>query len=276
MSPLSSDPGKRAAQLANLRANRQNLKPGAGAAGPGNARGLKHGARSEKPHNSPDWSPAVSAAITDLHARLNEELFDEAGELLPWAAPSVEALAIAKVQAMRAERIVALKESKDQATVADVKLVADVGRAYHDSLAREELLISQRLRAQSAALPVSFADLIGMLGDEPEEDVSREPLLIDAVVVDDKPAVTVVPVPEAETGTSVPVAPDEPEIADAEVVSGDEPAEARSVTPGPPPSGLRRVCVGNFASFTTGTFVGPTGEGVPTAADIVFKTEGNT
>ena len=37
MSPLSGDPGKRAVQLANLR-------PGRGAAGPGNTRRLKHGA----------------------------------------------------------------------------------------------------------------------------------------------------------------------------------------------------------------------------------------
>ena len=115
---VSDDPERRAAQLANL----PNLrgKPTSTTWQEGDAPNLSHGARSEQPQGSADWSPAVMAAVYDLSARVGEELRGEDGELAAWALPSVEAVALQRVQAMRVERYLAAREAKGSLKPADI------------------------------------------------------------------------------------------------------------------------------------------------------------
>jgi hypothetical protein len=109
--PLSKDPVKRERQIANLRPVRENLVPGAGAWQPGVLSRLEHGARTTRPENSPEWSPAVLAAISDLQQRVGAELRDEAGEIHAWAVPSVECVALQRVAAWRVDRWVQTQEA---------------------------------------------------------------------------------------------------------------------------------------------------------------------
>lgn len=72
--PLSSDPARRAAQLANLR-------PGAGAWKPGAAPALKHGGRTRAPERSPAFSEAKSAVVEQVERSVPIRGAD--GEVLP-------------------------------------------------------------------------------------------------------------------------------------------------------------------------------------------------
>jgi hypothetical protein len=161
MSPLSDDPAKRARQMSNLRPNPQNLQPGAGAWQPGAAPHLEHGSRTRAPQRSPEWSPAVLAAVADLEGRVGAELRGPDGELHAWATPSVEAVAIQRVAAWRADRHVADLEARGRLRLADVEVASKVGERYHKSLEREALTLRSRVEAQGAAfdLAQAMADL---------------------------------------------------------------------------------------------------------------------
>lgn len=152
---VSTDPQKRAAQLANLRPVPENLVPGAGASRPGEARALKHGARTTSPQRSPLWSPAVRDAVEDLAARVGDELRDEGGELHPWAVPSVEAVAIQRVACIRLERTVAAAEDRGDLDPALISMQSKVGEAYHRALEREALTLRSRIEARGAAMDVA-------------------------------------------------------------------------------------------------------------------------
>lgn len=150
MTPLSDDPVKRARQLANL-------QPGAGAGRVGEAPALRHGERTTSPQRSPEWSPAVERAIADLEHRVGDELRDSAGELLPWALPSVEAVALQRVAAWRVERYVADREARGTLKPADVDLASKVAERYHRSLEREALTLRSRLEARGQARTLAEA-----------------------------------------------------------------------------------------------------------------------
>ena len=85
-------------------ASLRNLQPGAGAGRVGQAPALRHGARSHSPQHSPEWSPAVELAAADLAGRVGAELRDDAGELPPWAVPSIEAVALLRLALARVGR----------------------------------------------------------------------------------------------------------------------------------------------------------------------------
>ncbi len=155
--PLSDDPAKRARQLANLRPNPDNLVPNAGAAQPGDARRLVHGARTKKPQRSPAWSPAVELAAADLAARVGDELRDEHGELLPWARPSVEAVAVLRVALARVERWTADREERGEYVPEDDERLAKVASSYHKALEKEALTLRSRLEARGSAMDLARA-----------------------------------------------------------------------------------------------------------------------
>jgi len=101
--PLSSDPDKRARQLANLR-------PGAGGWAPGATSALKSGLRSRAP------SPAVIDPILDqvleaLEARV--PIRDERGEIPSWLREQAWATAIKKLQVLRCAQWLALNGDTD-------------------------------------------------------------------------------------------------------------------------------------------------------------------
>lgn len=148
------------ASLANLRPNPENLEPGAGAWQPGDAPHLEHGARSRRPQRSPEWSPAVERAVDDLEHRVGDELRDSAGELLPWARPSIEAVALQRVAAWRVERHVADLEARGRLKPADADLASKVAERYHRALEREALTLRSRLEAsgQARTLAEQMAD----------------------------------------------------------------------------------------------------------------------
>src|SRR4051812_31448408 len=130
--PISQDPERRARQLQNLRPEpgsdawrRQmaGLRKGSessGTARAGDARRLVHGGRSLTPQRSPEWPPAVELAILDLQGRVRAELRDADGNLHPEAVPSVEAVALARVAAGRAERWVSDKEARGTLALEDL------------------------------------------------------------------------------------------------------------------------------------------------------------
>jgi hypothetical protein len=165
--PLSRDPERRARQLANLHPpkgseaearQKAGLKRGSESSGTpklGEARRLLHGARTRRPQNGPEWSPAVQAAVADLEARVGVELRGEDGSLLPWAVPSIEAVAIARVTALRNERWVATREAQGTVTGQDFALQAKVTSAYHHALAQEGLTLRSRLEAQAQAFDLA-------------------------------------------------------------------------------------------------------------------------
>ena len=150
MSPLSADAEKRARQLANL----PNLRGEATSATwqPGDAPHLQHGARSRRPQASPEWSPAMSLCVLDLEERVDESLRDEHGELLPWAVPSVEAVAIQRIACVRMDRFVADREAKGSLSPADLDMQSKVGERYHRALEREALTLRSRIATRAAAL----------------------------------------------------------------------------------------------------------------------------
>lgn len=146
--PLSDDPAKRARQLANL-------QPGAGAGREGQAPALVHGARTVSPERSPEWSPAVDAAIRDLEGRVGAELRDAAGDLQAWAVPSIEAVALQRVAAWRVDRYVADLEARGKLRPADVDLASKVAERYHRALEREALTLRSRIEAHGAAFDLA-------------------------------------------------------------------------------------------------------------------------
>src|SRR4051794_2827630 len=114
---LSPDPEAKGRQLANLR-------PGAGAAEPGNRRALKHGGRSERP-------PGLDAARADLFDWLAESApirADDGG--LPAAdsaAVELAAMALARVRAL--DSWLAVHGYLDEKTGAEKPAVAALERA---------------------------------------------------------------------------------------------------------------------------------------------------
>lgn len=106
---------------------------------------LKLGDRTRRPQRSPEWSPAVQAAIGDLEHRVGPELRDPAGDLRPWAVPSVEAVAIQRVAAWRAERYIADREARGALTLEDLDRASKVGERYHRALEREALTLRSRV-----------------------------------------------------------------------------------------------------------------------------------
>lgn len=143
--------------LANLRPNPDNLEPGAGASKPGEARALKHGARTTTPQRSPAYSPAVMQAAADLAARVGDELRDEHGELLPWAVPSIEAVATLRVALARVERWTADREERGEYTPEDDERLAKVASSYHKALEKEALTLRSRLEARGSAMDLARA-----------------------------------------------------------------------------------------------------------------------
>jgi hypothetical protein len=146
----SSDPRARAASHANL-------VPGAGAWRPGDAPRLKLGQRTRRPQRAPEWPPAVKAAADDLAQRVGSELRDADGELHAWAMPSVEAVAIARVAAWRAERAVADREARGCLKLEEVEVASRVAERYHRALEREALTLRSRLDARGQALDLAQA-----------------------------------------------------------------------------------------------------------------------
>lgn len=150
--------------------NLPNLRGEAGAASwkPGDSPHLRHGARTRRPQGSPEWSPAVQAAIGDLEARVGDELRDESGELYAWALPSVEALAIARVAAWRIDRFVADRETRGLLAANDIELQSKIAARYHDGLAREALTLASRLQARATSF--DLAQAMSALEDEEKRD----------------------------------------------------------------------------------------------------------
>lgn len=151
--PTSSDPQLRANQLANLLKGSES--PGTWQ--PGDAPQLEHGARSRRPQASPEWSPSLSLTILDLEDRVDASLRDDAGELLPWALPSVEAVAIQRVACVRIDRYVAGREAKGQLKPEDLDLQSKIGERYHRSLEREAMTLRSRLDATAGATDLATA-----------------------------------------------------------------------------------------------------------------------
>lgn len=149
MSPLSNDPELRANQLRNL----PNLRGEATSATwqPGDAPHLQHGARSRRPQASPEWSPALSLCVLDLEGRVDVALRDERGELLSWAVPSVEAVAVQRIACVRMDRYVADREAKGNLAPADLDMQSKVGERYHRALEREALTLRSRIATRAAA-----------------------------------------------------------------------------------------------------------------------------
>ena len=134
-----------------------NLQPGAGAGRVGQAPALRHGARSHSPQHSPEWSPAVELAAADLAGRVGAELRDDAGELQPWAVPSIEAVAVLRVALARVERWTADREARGKYEGADDERVASVSERYHRALEREALTLRSRIDARAQAVDLAQA-----------------------------------------------------------------------------------------------------------------------
>ena len=147
--PLSTDPAKKARQLANLPNLRGESTSTTWQAG--DAPHLEHGARSRRPQASPEWSPAMSLCILDLEERVDVSLRDDDGELQSWAVPSVEAVAIQRIACVRMDRYVGDREAKGKLDPADLDLQSKVGDRYHRALEREALTLRSRLGAQGQA-----------------------------------------------------------------------------------------------------------------------------
>jgi hypothetical protein len=141
--------------LANLRPNSDNLVPRAGAWRPGDAPHLEHGARTRSPERSPEWSPAVQAAISDLEARVGAELRDEAGGVHSWAVPSIEAVALQRVAAWRVDRYVADREATGRLKPEHVDMQSKITDRYHRALEREALTLRSRLEAGGQAFDLA-------------------------------------------------------------------------------------------------------------------------
>ncbi len=163
--PLSPDPERRRAQLANL----PNLSgaPSAGSWRPGEAPHLKHGARSRRPERGPEWSPAVSEAVRDLEAVVGDELRDASGEVHAWARPSVEAVAIQRVACWRLDRFVADQEARGTLRPEHLDLSSKVGERFHRALEREALTLRSRLEARATGF--DLAQAMSALDDEKED-----------------------------------------------------------------------------------------------------------
>jgi len=172
VSPLSDDPVKRTRQLANLR-------PGAGAGRLGEAPALRHGERTTSPQRSPEWSPAVTAAIADLEHRVGDELRDAAGALLPWALPSVEAVALQRVAAWRVDRYVPDREARGALKPADVDLASKVAERFHRALEREALTLRSRLEARGQARTLAGAMADDAELERREHDLARREAELD-------------------------------------------------------------------------------------------------
>lgn len=164
----SKDPAARARSLANLRPNPEKLVAGAGAGRVGTAPALKSGWRTHSPQRSPEWSPAVLAAIGDLESRVGAELRDADGVVHSWAVPSLEACALQRVAAWRVDRYVAAQELQGRLKPADLDLASRITERYHRSLEREALTLSSRLAAMGAGR--SLAEL---MSDLPDPDKKR-------------------------------------------------------------------------------------------------------
>ena len=149
--PTSKDPKRRAKQLANLH---QGVSPSSWPEGASPA--LKHGARSRHPQRSPEWSPAVQSALGDLEQRVGAELRD-GDELVAWAVPSVEAVALQRVAAWRVDRYVADREARGTARPEDFDLASKVAERYHRALEREALTLRSRLEARSTSFDLAQA-----------------------------------------------------------------------------------------------------------------------
>lgn len=136
------------------RENLPNLKglPTSTSVRPGQALALKRGAHSRNVKNAPEWSPAVREAITDLSTRVGHELRDEDGELAAWAVPSIEAVALQRVQAWRMDRYLADAETRGTLKPADVDLASKVAERYQRALEREALTLRSRIDAVAAAV----------------------------------------------------------------------------------------------------------------------------
>lgn len=174
----SKDPERRAAQLANL----PNLRGEATSTtwAPGDSPHLEHGARSERPQRSPEWSPAVEQAVADLEARVGNELRDDDGELLPWARPSVEAVALQRVAAWRVDRYAADKEARGTLKPADVDLASKVAERYHRALEREALTLRSRLEARGQAKSLAEAMAEDAELERRERELARREAAIEA------------------------------------------------------------------------------------------------
>ena len=162
----SKDPARRAAQLANL----PNLRglPTSTSVQAGEARSLKHGARSRESQRSPEWSPAVREAIADLEQRVGQELRQEDGTLAPWAVPSVEAVALQRVAAMRVDRYLADAEARGGLTPGDVDTGSKVAERYHRALEREALTLRSRIEAAAGAVDAlaAWSERRGQVGGD--------------------------------------------------------------------------------------------------------------
>lgn len=146
------------ASLANLRPNPANLIPGGtNPAGEGNARALASGARTVRPQGSPEWSPAVALSMTDLAARVGDELRGPDGEPWPWAVPSIEAVAVLRVALARVERWAADREARGTYTGDDDERVAKIADRYHRALEREALTLRSRIEARAASVSLAQA-----------------------------------------------------------------------------------------------------------------------
>ena len=129
-----------------------NLKPGAGAWQPGAAPHLQHGARSRHPERSSEWSPAVALCVVELERIVDASLRDVAGELVRWARPSVEAVAIQRVACLRLDRYVADREAKGKLSPDDLERQSMIGERYHRALEREALTLRSRIEAAAGAV----------------------------------------------------------------------------------------------------------------------------
>ena len=69
----------------------------------------------------------MELAIRDFEGLVGPELRDAAGELQPWARPSVEAVAIQRVSCMRVDRWVADRVARGSAGGDDFDLQSRVG-----------------------------------------------------------------------------------------------------------------------------------------------------
>jgi len=151
--PASSDPILRAKQLANL----PNLRGERTATTwkPGDAPHLEHGAKSRRPQASPEWSPAMALCVLDLEERVDGALRDERGELLSWAVPSVEAVAIQRIASVRMDRWIADQEAKGKLKPEHLDMASKVGARYHAALDREALTLRSRLEVKGAAFDLA-------------------------------------------------------------------------------------------------------------------------
>jgi hypothetical protein len=84
-------------------------------------------------------------------------LRDGRGELLPWALPSVEAVAIQRVASVRMDRFIADQEAKGKLKVEHLDMASKVGVRYHAALEREAMTLRSRLEATAGATDLATA-----------------------------------------------------------------------------------------------------------------------